>query len=259
MYFDYSADMKTTGIRCSLVVPAYNESEVLRVALTRIAECVNFEFECMVVVDDLSDTSIPIVREFQNADSRFGILLNDYFPGPAGAIRAGIRKAIGQVIVVTSADGSDDASQIPELVMLVERGVDIASASRYMHGGKLINSPFLKGFLSRLAGLSLHHLRRIGTRDATNNFKAYSADFLNSIDIESIYGFEIGLELVAKARRAKRPIAEIPTIWIERNSGISKFPLLRSLPRYLKWYFYALFPVRNQPARMPNSSLPNAG
>lgn len=161
--------------------------------------------------------------------------------------------------MVTSADGSDDASQIPELVMLVERGVDIASASRYMHGGKLINSPFLKGFLSRLAGLSLHHLRRIGTRDATNNFKAYSADFLNSIDIESIYGFEIGLELVAKARRAKRPIAEIPTIWIERNSGISKFPLLRSLPRYLKWYFYALFPVWNQPARMPNNSLPNGG
>lgn len=247
------------SLRCSLVVPAYNESEVLRVALARIAECVNFEFECIIVVDEVSDTSIPIILEFQNADSRFKMLVNDYFPGPAGAIRAGIKKAIGRVIVITSADGSDDASQISELVMLVERGVDIASASRYMHGGKLINSPFLKGLLSRIAGLSLHFFRRVGTRDATNNFKAYSADFLRSIEIESIYGFEIGLELVAKARRARRPIAEIPTIWIERNSGVSKFPLFRSLPHYLGWYFYALSPRRSRGKFVPNDSVPDGG
>lgn len=230
--------------RCSLVIPAYNEDEVLRQSLNKIIECVKIEFECIVVVDDNSDLSIPIVLEFQKIDSRFTVFVNDYFPGPAGAIRAGIRKSTGRVVVVTSADGSDDASQISDLVMLVERGVDIASASRYMHGGKLINSPFLKGFLSRMAGLSLHLFRRVGTKDATNNFKAYSSDFLKSIEIESIYGFEIGLELVAKARRARRPIAEIPTIWIERESGVSKFPLLKSLPRYLYWYFYALSPRR---------------
>jgi glycosyltransferase involved in cell wall biosynthesis len=232
------------GIRCSLVIPAYNEGEVLKKTLVRIIETLEIEFECIVVVDEISDTSVSIIQEIQSMDPRFTLFVNDFFPGPAGAIRSGIRKSSGRTVVVTSADGSDDASQIADLVMLVERGIDVASASRYMHGGKLINSPFIKGLLSRVAGLSLHILKRVGTRDATNNFKAYSADFLKSVDIESIYGFEIGLELVAKARRARRPIAEIPTIWIERESGISKFPLLKSLPRYLYWYLYALTPKR---------------
>jgi glycosyltransferase involved in cell wall biosynthesis len=224
------------------VIPAYNEGEVLKKTLSRIIETLEIEFECIVVVDEISDTSVSIIQEFQSMDPRFTLLINDLFPGPAGAIRSGIQNSRGRTIVVTSADGSDDASQIVDLVMLVERGIDVAAASRYMHGGKLINSPLLKGILSRAAGLSLHILKRVGTRDATNNFRGYSADFLKSIEIESIYGFEIGLELVAKARRARRPIAEIPTIWIERESGISKFPLLRSLPRYMYWYLYALAP-----------------
>lgn len=230
-------------IRCSIIIPAFNEGIVLRKSLSRISEMVKIEFECIVIVDDISDSSVSIVKEFQNKDSRFILLVNDLFPGPAGAIRSGIRKSRGRTIVVTSADGSDDASQIVDLVMLVERGIDVAAASRYMHGGKLINSPLLKGVLSRVAGLSLHILKRVGTKDATNNFRAYSADFLTSIQIESIYGFEIGLELVAKARRARRPIAEIPTIWIERESGVSKFPLLKSIPRYLYWYLVALAPT----------------
>lgn len=229
-------------IRCSLVIPAYNEGEVLKKTLSRIIKNLDIEFECIVVVDEISDTSVPIIQEFQSIDPRFILLVNDFFPGPAGAIRSGIQKSSGRTIVITSADGSDDASQILDLVMLVERGIDVAAASRYMHGGRLINSPFLKGALSRAAGLSLHILKRVGTRDATNNFRGYSADFLGSIEIESVYGFEIGLELVAKARRAKRPIAEIPTIWIERESGVSKFPLFRSLPKYLYWYLYALAP-----------------
>jgi len=224
------------------VIPAYNEGEVLKKTLSRIIETLEIEFECIVVVDEISDTSVSIIQEFQSMDPRFILLINDLFPGPAGAIRSGIQNSRGRTIVVTSADGSDDASQIVDLVMLVERGIDVAAASRYMHGGKLINSPLLKGILSRAAGLSLHILKRVGTRDSTNNFRGYSADFLKSIEIESIHGFEIGLELVAKARRARRPIAEIPTIWIERESGISKFPLLRSLPKYIYWYLYALAP-----------------
>lgn len=66
--------------RCSLVIPAYNEDEVLRQALKKIIECVKIEFECIVVVDDKSDLSIPIVLEIQKIDSRFTFFVNDHFP-----------------------------------------------------------------------------------------------------------------------------------------------------------------------------------
>jgi hypothetical protein len=83
----------------------------------------------------------------------------------------------------------------------------------------------------------------MGTRDSTNNFKIYDKNFLKMITIESRYGFELGLELVTKAKNLKLKIAEIPTIWIERSEGKSNFPLLKSLPRYLYWYLKALMRI----------------
>ena len=106
---------------------------------------------------------------------------NTYGRGPARAIRYGIDHVHAPVVVVTMADGSDDAEQIDELCKLVERGVVVAAASRYMSGGQQIGGPMLKSLLSRLAGLSLYWFAHVGTRDATNSFKAYSVDFVRDV------------------------------------------------------------------------------
>jgi hypothetical protein len=140
------------------------------------------------------------------------------------------------------ADGCDDPQQIDQLARLVERGVEVAAASRYARGGQQVGGPALKGLLSRGAGVSLHWLARIGTRDATNSFKAYATDFVREVGIESDSGFEVGLELVAKARRLRLPIAEIPTIWLDRQEGISNFQVAAWLPKYLRWYRFAFGP-----------------
>jgi dolichol-phosphate mannosyltransferase len=125
------------------------------------------------------------------------------------------------------------------LCKLVERGVVIAAASRYMSAGQQIGGPILKRLLSRLAGLSLYWLARVGTRDATNSFKAYSTEFVREVGIDSDVGFEIGIELVAKARRLRRPVAEVSTIWLERATGISNFRVAEWIPHYLRWYRFA--------------------
>ncbi len=137
------------------------------------------------------------------------------------------------------ADGCDDAMQIDTLTRLVERGVVVAAASRYMRGGQQVGGPAFKSLLSRMAGNTLFWFGRVGTHDATNSFKAYSADFVHAVGLQSDRGFEIGIELVAKARRARLPIAEIPTIWLDRSFGTSNFKLRAWLPRYLRWYFFA--------------------
>jgi hypothetical protein len=100
----------------------------------------------------------------------------------------------------------------------------------------------MKKLMSQSAGASLHLLAGVGTRDATNSFKAYSTDFVRRVGIESRDGFEIGIELVAKARRLRLPIAEIPTIWLDRDAGVSNFQLRKWLPKYLHWYRYAYGP-----------------
>ena len=128
------------------------------------------------------------------------------------------------------ADGSDDPRQIDALARLVERGVVIAAASRYSGGGQQVGGPMLKSLMSRSAGRSLATLARVGTRDATNSFKAYSTDFVREVGIHSRSAFEIGLELTAKARRLRRPVAELSTIWLESHVGESSFDLRRGCP-----------------------------
>jgi glycosyltransferase involved in cell wall biosynthesis len=228
--------------RVSVVVTAYNEGEAVNFYLDRLAEAITMPCEILVVFDSQDDTTAPFVRAYADIDDRVRPVVNQLGRGPAMAIRAGFDEAVADTVVITMADGCDDPMQIEPLVRLVERGVVIAAASRYMRGGRQIGGPPIKSMMSRVAGLSLALLGRVGTCDATNSFKAYSASFVHQVGIESDGGFEVGLELVAKARRRRLPVAELPTIWLDREVNVSNFHILKWLKKYLHWYFYAFGP-----------------
>lgn len=237
----------TPAPRVSIVIPAYNEGEHIVPGLNRIVEAVTSDFELLVVVDTDDDTTIPAIASY--GDPRVRTLVQTYGRGPANAIRFGIDSAAAPTTVVTMADGCDDPQQIDELVRLVERGVVVAAASRYMAGGQQVGGPRFKAFLSRTAGRTLYWFAGVGTRDATNSYKAYQTDFVRRVGIESRDGFEIGLELAAKARRHRQAVAEIPTIWLDRTFGVSNFKMSKWIPKYLRWYFYAYGGAKPMPER----------
>jgi dolichol-phosphate mannosyltransferase len=228
--------------RVSVVVTAKDEGESIVDCLHRITEAVTLPCEVLVVCDSPDDTTVPWVEKVAREDGRIRLALNTYGRGPAKAIHYGIDAASADVVVVTMADGSDDPQQIDQLTRLVERGVVVAAASRYSRGGQQVGGPFFKGLMSRAAGASLYLLARVGTWDPTNSFKAYYRPFVMDVGIDSTAGFEVGLELVAKARRLRKPVAELPTIWLDRTFGVSNFKLVKWLPAYLRWYRFAFGP-----------------
>lgn len=231
--------------RVSVIVTAYNEGEEIIACLDRVLEAVTLPCEVLVVYDAPDDTTAAYVEKYAANEPTVVPTLNTYGPGPAKAIRFGVDHARADVVVVTMADGCDDPQQIDELARLIERGVVVAAASRYMRGGQQIGGAAVKTLLSRVAGQSLQLLARVGTRDATNSFKAYSRSFVRDVGIDSDSGFEVGLELVAKAKRLRLPVAEVPTIWLDRSfasQGISNFKLAEWIPKYLRWYLFAFGP-----------------
>ena len=230
------------SVAVSVVVPAYNEGEGIVPVLQRLVDSVESDVEVLVVVDFPEDTTVPAVEKFTAENPHVRAVVNTYGRGPANAIRFGIDQVTNPVVVVTMADGSDDPRQIDDLARLVDRGVVVAAASRYSAGGQQVGGPMFKGFLSRSAGRSLGLFGRVGTKDATNSFKAYSTEFIREVGIHSRSGFEIGLELTAKARRLRRPVAELPTIWLDRDVGESNFQLSAWIPKYLRWYRFAFGP-----------------
>ncbi len=226
----------------SLVCPVYNEADNIGDLMDALASSVSVPAEFVVVYDFDEDTTLPVVRSRAGAfPMPIRLVRNQYGRGALGAVKTGLKDCVeSTAIAVIMADLSDDIRAINHMFELVESNrYDVVCGSRYMRGGRQIGGPLLKSFLSRMAGLSLYHIAGIPTHDSTNNFKVYRGSFIAVTDIESEAGFEIALELVVKAHAGGFRIAEIPTTWMDRVAGESRFNLRKWLPHYLRWYKYA--------------------
>jgi dolichol-phosphate mannosyltransferase len=226
--------------RVSVVVPVYNEGPAVEPILRRLTAAVRTPHEILVVYDYDEDPTVPVIARLSLEFETIRGLRNELGRGVLNAMKAGVAASTGRFVVVTMADGSDEPEVIDDMVRLAERGGSVVAASRYMPGGRQIGGPRLKTLLSRVAGLTLHHLAGVGTHDPTSNFKLYTKRFLDEVTIESRAGFELALELTVKATITGRTVAEIPTTWRDRTAGTSNFKLRQWLPHYIRWYLLAM-------------------
>jgi glycosyltransferase involved in cell wall biosynthesis len=218
-------------------MPVYNEGENIAPALRGLAAAVHVRpLEILVVHDFDEDTTVPVVRRLQPELPEVRLHRNRLGRGVLNALRSGLAAARADYVVVTMADLSDDPADIDRMYEAARGGADLVSASRYVRGGRQLGGPLLKRTLSRAAGLSLHWLGGVPTRDPTNNFKLYSRRLLDRVTIESEAGFELALELTVKAHLAGLRIAELPTTWRDRTAGESRFQMRKWIPHYLRWY-----------------------
>lgn len=222
-----------------IIIPVYNEGENIEATVNAIEQMVKTSHKIYIVYDFEEDNTLPAVKKMQQQGLLIELLKNSS-RGVALAIKTGLRGAGEDYLLVTMADLSDDYSVVDEMCRLMTQGYDIVCGSRYMKGGKQIGGPFFKKFLSKTAGLSLKYLAGIPVRDITNSFKLYRKSMADKIDIQSDKGFEIGMEIVVKAHFAGFKVTELPCTWTDRQAGKSKFKIFKWMPKYLKWYFYAL-------------------
>ncbi len=228
--------------RYSVVVPVFNEAANIGAFCLRAVATLPACYELLVCCDMLEDDTLPAIAALpvHEKPPHVRTVLNEIGPGVRYAIEAGMRAAHAPVVVVMMADLSDDFEKVEQMVARAEAGAAVVCASRYMPGGRQIGGPWLKGLLSRLAGISLYWLASVPTRDPTNSFKAYRRDFLDSATIESTAGFSLALELTVKAHFGGKRVEELPATWRDRLAGRSRFRLWKWLPHYARWYFWAL-------------------
>jgi dolichol-phosphate mannosyltransferase len=224
----------------NIVMPVYNEKENIGNTINEINHKIKSAHKIIIIYDFEEDNTLPPVKDLMMKQDNIFLLKNKYGRGVLNAIKTGFESVNEGAVLVMMADLSDDVSIVDEMFAKLNNGYDIVCGSRYMKGGKQIGGPILKKSMSRLAGISLHFLAGLPTRDATNSFKMYSADVLQNIEIESSGGFELGMEIVIKAHKRGYKITEVPSIWRDREAGESNFKLWAWLPKYLKWYFYAI-------------------
>jgi dolichol-phosphate mannosyltransferase len=226
----------------SVVIPVYNEGENIQVCVRRLTDALaGTPHELLVCYDFDEDSTLPALAAMPDRPPTVRMVRNALGKGVANALIAGFAAAQGDVVVTSMADLSDPPSVIPLMAAKVrDEGADIVSGSRYMPGGSQTGGPRLKTLMSRTAGLSLRYVGGLPTHDATTNFRAYSRRFLDDVAVESVRGFEVGLELTTKAHLLGYRVDEVPSSWTDRTAGTSKFDLVGWLPAYLHWYGLAM-------------------
>ena len=227
----------------TIIIPVYNEGGNFPRLWAEISSQIRSQFRALVVYDFDEDNTASVVQGIiAQGESRLKLVKNAIRPGVVGAILTGFNQVDDGPVLVVMADLSDDLKQVDSMLALYGQGYQVVVGSRYMKGGSIEGGPWLKQFLSRAAGITLHWLRGIPTHDATNAFKIYDRDMLRSFTIESQRGFELNLELTVKAFLRGYRIAEVPSTWRDRSHGESRFRLWGWLPHYLRWYFHAFRP-----------------
>jgi dolichol-phosphate mannosyltransferase len=236
----------------SIVMPVHNEAGNIQQVLAALAKTVQVPAEVLIVYDDESDSTLPIARSCSPPPAtEYRLLHNTLGRGPANALKAGFAAARGEALLVAMADLSDDLPALDTMLTRFADGYDLVAGSRYVRGGQQIGGPWVKGKLSRLAGVSLHMIG-LPIHDPTNSFKLYRTERLRQLSLESMHGFEINLEIIGKAWRAGWRITEVPARWVDRVAGKSNFKLWRWLPRYLRWYAYVVAVAGSRVLRLPN-------
>ena len=230
-------------LRYSVVVPVYNEAENIGPFCRTARSLLPEGYELLICYDFEEDNTLPALAVLRAGEKPTVVRLvrNELGKGVRYAIEAGMRAAAAPVVLVMMADLSDDFTKVEDMISRAEAGAAVVCASRYAPGGRQIGGPWVKGLLSRLAGISLHRITGLPTHDPTNSFKAYRKDFLDRTPIESPAGFCLAIELTVKAHFSGERVEEVPACWYDRKSGESRFALFSWLHHYLRWYLWAIW------------------
>jgi dolichol-phosphate mannosyltransferase len=223
----------------SIVIPVYNEGPNILATISTIKQKVRTSHRILIVYDFDEDNTLPVVQPLVK-HGQVQLVKNYYGRGALAAIRSGFDAAPTELVLVMMADSSDDTNVVDRMADMIDQGYDLVCGSRYMRGGRQIGGPWFKKLLSRAAGVSLHYLVGLPTHDVTNSFKLYRKELLDAVRFESTGGFEIGMEIVVKAFLHGYRVGEVASVWTDRTAGESRFNLRKWLPKYLRWYWYAI-------------------
>ena len=228
-----------TSERLDIIIPVYNEGESFHRVLEALRCNVRAPFRVLLCYDHDGDTTLQAIQSYPQASEITIVPVKNPSRGPHAAVMAGLRYSDSPARLVYPGDDDYNAGIVDRMHRLAQQGFDIVAASRFMPGGSMKGCPWLKAFLVRSSAFVLHRVARLPTHDASNGFRLFSQRVVEQIPVQSSQGFTYSLELLVKCHRLGWRIGEVPAQWYQRKAGASRFRVLKWLPGYLRWFFYA--------------------
>jgi dolichol-phosphate mannosyltransferase len=219
----------------SIVIPARDEEGCIAATVEHLhleLKLNQVPHEIVVVDDGSKDRTWEILLEIRGHLPELSPLQNTGEHGFGCAVIAGINAAKGDAAVVMMADESDDCRDVVRYWKLLNEGWDCVFGSRFMPGGGVIDYPWLKLRINRLANLFIRLLFGTSLNDTTNAFKAYRKTTLDGCRPFLAAHFNLTVEIPLKAMVRGYSWTVMPITWRNRRTGTAKLKIKEMGSRY---------------------------
>lgn len=215
-------------LRTLVVIPTFNERATIEEVLRR-TRATSGSPDVLVVDDGSPDGTADVAEKAGESMGGISVLRRERKAGLGDAYRAGFRWGLErgyEALVEMDADLSHDPAAIPGLVALLDDH-ELAIGSRYVPGGSVPNWGVHRRLISWAGNKYSSFALGMDVRDLTSGFRAFRAEALWKIDLDSLradgYGFQIEMAYLVRASGGR--IAEAAICFTDRTEGESKMSM----------------------------------
>lgn len=208
-------------MRISVVIPCYNEAQTIGNLVKKIRS-LSTDFEILAVDDGSSDNT---AEEAVRAGAT--VYRHPYNIGNGAAIKTGIRKAAGDVLVFIDADGQHKPEDILRLLENLPQ-YDMVVGARSLQG----QASLMRGLGNKLYNLLASYVTKIRVQDLTSGFRAIKADIAKSFIylLPNTYSYPTTITL--GILRSGLTVKYIPIEVRRRERGASNINIVRDGVRF---------------------------
>ena len=208
-----------------VVIPTYNEIDNIEDFVNQI---IKINVDILIVDDNSPDGTGDLVQKLSENLSQVNLLKRSGKLGLGSAYRDGFKWGLNEgykYLIEMDADFSHDPDDLPRLLYTCSKhGADACVGSRYVPGGRIINWPKSRYWLSYYASLYVRFVLNINIKDTTAGFICYKREVLEKINLDNIWfiGYAFQIEMKYSAIKHGFNVKEIPIHFKDRELGQSK-------------------------------------
>jgi dolichol-phosphate mannosyltransferase len=214
-------------LRKLVIIPTYNEKENIEKIIRKITS-MSSNYDVLIVDDGSPDGTGGIVKKLMlEFAGKIHIIERTGKLGLGTAYITGFKWALTQgydYVFEMDADFSHNPDDLDRLYESCRNGADISIGSRYIKGGKVINWPWDRIFISKGGAFYTKLITWMPVNDPTAGFVCYKSNVLQTLPLDKInfIGYAFQIEMKYRAWKSGFKIAEVPITFIDRREGISK-------------------------------------
>lgn len=210
-----------------VITPTYNEKENAEKIIRKVMSLAG-DFHMLIVDDGSPDGTAAIVKSLQSEfNGRLHLMERSGKLGLGTAYIAGFKWALErnyQFIFEMDADFSHNPDDLLRLHDACKSGADVAVGSRYVKGGKVVNWPWDRIFISKGGALYTRLITWMPVKDPTAGFICYTNKVLSALPLDEIQfiGYAFQIEMKYRSWKKGFKIKEVPITFVDRTEGVSK-------------------------------------